>query len=211
MRSTEFDKEYYVMDIDGRDEYPMLAWGEMDDTPFLQDYPIDISELEFPLVAEFDEPYPSKYIMPDFLKLSSEFACTTNLKKLFETNTVFGIEFFPLETVRDNKKKEIKGYHATHIWNKLPAIDKSNYIGGKPNKKGHINDLKKFSLNITLLEEIPLEKRLIFELMDSPAIYIIHQSLYKLIISEKFSGFSFFRVDDWDDNAIFRNGINIYI
>jgi hypothetical protein len=61
MNTNKFDSEYYVMDIDyERDEYPMLAWGEMDDTPFLDDTPIDISDLEFPLKAEFDEPYPQK-------------------------------------------------------------------------------------------------------------------------------------------------------
>ena len=202
MKNNELDKEYYVMSVDGSNNHPTLAWGDMDDTPFLENTPIDISELELPLKAEFDEPYPSEYIMPDFLMLSSEFACTENVKKLFEN--VYGIEFFSIETIKDNKGKIITGYYATHIWNKLPAIDKQNYIGGKVNRKGYISDLKKFSLDSELLNGIQLEKRLVFELSDSPATYIIHESLYKLIESQKLTGFSFFRVDDWDEDAMFR-------
>ncbi|GHT23669.1 hypothetical protein FACS189430_07300 [Bacteroidia bacterium] len=37
MNTNKFDNGYYILDIDCDDKYPMLTWGEMDDTPFLAD------------------------------------------------------------------------------------------------------------------------------------------------------------------------------
>jgi len=51
MKNNELDKEYYVMSVDGSNNHPKLAWGDTDDTPFLENTPIDISELELPLKA----------------------------------------------------------------------------------------------------------------------------------------------------------------
>jgi hypothetical protein len=142
--------------------------------------------------------------MPDFLKLSSEFACTQNIKNVFEQNSVYGIEFFTVESIKDNKGKSISGYFATHIWNKLAAIDKNNYIGSKPNRKGIITDLQKFSLDAELLQTLPLDKRLIFELSNSPCSFIVHQSLYDLLTAENLTGMRFWKVSEWNNNAMFR-------
>lgn len=204
MKHTDLDKQYYVLNVDGEDNHPTLEWGDYDDSLFLDDSPIDTSELELPIEVVFDDPYPSKYTMPDFLMLGSSFACTEKVKNLFEKSNVYGVEFFPIDKITDNKSNIIEGYFAMHIWNIIEAIDKLNYIGEKPNRKGHIFDIEKFSLDQSVLQNIPIEQRLIFELKDSPAMYIIHESIFNLISKEDLTGFAFFRVDDWDDDAMFR-------
>ena len=203
MKNNELDQEYYLMVVDGADNHPLLAWGDFDDTPFLETTPLDVSELELPLKAEFDEPFPKKYEMADLHMLSCEYACSEGFKKVFDENNIYGVEFFPLETITDNKGAVITGYYATHIWNTIRAIDMNNYIGPKPNRKGNIIGIRKFSLDVAI-QEIPLEKRLIFELGDSPVMYIVHQSLQEKLEKAGLKGFRFFRVDDWDEDAMFR-------
>ena len=32
---SKFNKEYYLMDVDGADNHPMLAWRNTDNRPFI--------------------------------------------------------------------------------------------------------------------------------------------------------------------------------
>ncbi|NDV68958.1 hypothetical protein [Dysgonomonas sp. 25] len=206
MTANELDKEYYVMDVDGEDNHPLLSWADVNDSLFMSGMPIGEFRLKEigTLNARFDEPYPSKYEIPDWMMLGNTFACSFLLKSLFERNRIYGIEFLPMVSIIDNHGRKIKGYYVVHIWNRLPAIDNKNYKGGKPNQDGVIFDLESFSLDVQYLKSIPLENRLIFELRDSPGIFIIHQKLYNIIIKAKPSGLTFFRVDDWNNRLFYR-------
>lgn len=88
MKYTDLDKEYYVLNIDGADNHPTLEWGDYDDSLFLDDSPIDTNELELPIEVVFDDPYPSKYIMSDFLMLGASFACPEKVKT-YSRNQIF--------------------------------------------------------------------------------------------------------------------------
>jgi hypothetical protein len=59
-------------------------------------------------------------------------------------------------------------------------------------------------LDSKLLKETPLEKRLVFQLAENDLIILIHQSIYEAIQKENLTGMRFFRLDEWDDDAIFR-------
>ena len=171
--------------------------------PFAKAEPIDESTLNLPLQIVFDEPYPKQPEMADFLMLSADFAASEKLKTLFETQKIYGIQFVPVE-ITTNKKEKIAGHYAINFCNRLRAIDPDNYEGGEPDRFGTILDLKRFSLNENLLNNIPFEQRLVFVLEEDPGMIIVHQSIYEVIQSEKLSGMRFFRLDDWDDNAMFR-------
>jgi hypothetical protein len=200
---SQFDKEYYVMNVDGANNHPLLAWGKTDYDPFLEAEPIDENNLVIPLEIVFGAPYLKEYEMADFLMLSGQYAASEKLKQLFESLTIYGIQFFPVE-VKDKKNNVIVGHTAIHIWNQLPAIDKDNYIGSPVDRFGTIVSLEKFSLDSNLLESIPFEKRKIFLLTEDSSIVIVHQNIYDAIDSAQLTGMKFFRVDDWDDNAMFR-------
>jgi len=202
MKYNELDKEYYVMSMDGANNHPILAWGKTRMSPFLKAKPVDESQFELPLKLIFDEPYPAQYEMADLLMLATIFGVSEQFKTLFEDMGIYGVQFVSAE-IESNKGNIIKGHSALHIWNKLSAIDKNNYIGGEPDMFDTILDLEKFSLDATLIESIPLEKRLIFGLLEKKTIILVHKTVYEAIISANLTGIRFFRVDEWDKNAMF--------
>jgi len=202
MEHKELDKEYYVMNIGGEDNYPILAWGSSYHDAFSENAPID-KELPLPLKIVFTDPFPEEYEMADFLMLGSNFAGSANLKNLFDKNNIYGVQFFPVE-IKSNKGEIISGHYAIHFWNKYSAIDKDNYEGEEIDEYGYINDLEKFSLDLNLLNDIPLEKRLVFGLSENPTMILVHESIYSLIEKANLTGLSFFRVDEWDEDAMFR-------
>ncbi len=46
MEHNKFDDEYYVMNVDGANNHPVLAWGDTDDELFLEAEPIEEGALE---------------------------------------------------------------------------------------------------------------------------------------------------------------------
>ncbi len=203
MNYNKFDDEYYVMNVDGADNHPMLAWGATDYDLFLETEPIEDGALKLPMQIVFDEPYPKQYEMPDFLMLNGQFAASEKFKSLFEENNVHGIQFFPIE-ITDNKKRLITGNYAIHPWDKLPAIDKDNYEGDELNRFGKIRSLRRFSLDASLLGTIEQSKRLIFILLEKSSMVIVHRSIVEAMQAAGLTGMRFWKVSEWDEDAMFR-------
>ncbi len=203
MEFNKFDNEYYVLSNDGANNHPLLAWGAVDFSPFLKAKPIDEENFNFPLQLIFDEPYPIKYEMADFHMLATCYTVSQKFKDFLEKEITYGIQFVPIE-IKSNTGEIIPNYFVSHFWNRLPAIDKNNYDGSPVNNFGTIRNLSKFSLDFNLLKEIPLEKRLIFGLAENKTLVLVHQSIYEAIQTENLTGMRFWKVSEWDDNAMFR-------
>ncbi|GHU05794.1 hypothetical protein FACS1894158_09860 [Betaproteobacteria bacterium] len=204
MNKNQFDNEYYVMNVDGANNHPLLSWWECEYDPFTESDPIELSDLEFPMEIKFDKPYPKNPEIADILSLDGNYAVSEKVKLLFEKLNIYGIQFFPVVIVSPQKVK-IQGHYAFHSWNGIMAVDKNNYAGDEANARGKISDLRKFSLDTKVLESIPLEKRQAFHLAETyDKETLVHQTVRDAIIAEGLTGFSFFRIADWDDNAMFR-------
>ncbi len=203
MDYNKFDDEYYVMNVDGADNHPMLAWGSVDYDLFLEAEPIEEGALELPMQIVFDEPYPKQYKMPDFLMLSGQFAASEKFKSFFEEHKVSGIQFFPVE-ITDNKKKLITGYYAIHVWKQLPAIDKDNYEGSPVDRFGCIDPLERFSLDAELLNNIPVEERTVFLLEEDSSQIIVHRSIVEAMQAAGLTGMRLWKISEWDGDAMFR-------
>ena len=203
MNTNEFDKEYYLVKVDGVSNHPLLTWGETDDEPFIYPRPVNDEDLDLPLKIKFDKPYPKQPELVDILHIANGFAVSEKVKQCLEKMNIYGIKFSPM-TIETDKKKKVGGYYFFHIWNRIVAIDKNNYIGDEPNERGRIHRLEKFSLDETVMESMPLEKRLVFHLGESITERLIHKTVYDALIAENVTGGAFFRVDKWDDNAMFR-------
>ena len=202
MNTNEFDKEYYVMGTDGADNHPLLAWGDTSNKPFRKENPIENNEIKLPVEIVFDEPYPLNYEMADLLTLGAQYAVSEILKNLFESKNIFGVQFFPVEIETDKGNTET-GHYAMHFWNRMPAIDKDNF-DGKIDGIGLVRNLKKFSLDKNLLEKTPIEKRLVIRLDEKPTMLLVHETIYEAIKTEKVTGITFCRVDEWDSSVMFR-------
>jgi hypothetical protein len=199
--ANDFDKEYYVISPDGEDNHLQLTFGNTDSSLFFQTMPVSECLLKLPLPVELEDDYPDDYEEVDLLLLDLMYACTSKFKNVIEKNEIYGIQFFP---VKINDEKIMTEYYAVHIWNKIAAVDNERYTGAKRDESGRISDLIKFSLNEKLLNNIPLEKRLFFVLSEFSPIKVVHQSIYDNIQKENLTGIRFFRIDEWDDGAIFR-------
>ena len=202
MRHNEFDNEYYVMDSDGADNHPLLEWGSTSYAPFRKKIPIEDGQLELPLKIVFDEPYPAKYEMADFLTLGSLYAVSEKLKSLFESKKIYGIQFFPIE-IETDKGDTVLGHFALHFWNRIAAIDKSTFEG-KIDPIGLATNYSRFSLDEKLLEDTSLENRLAIRLKEAPNIILVHQTIYDAIEAEGLTGISFRKVSEWTTGSAFR-------
>lgn len=199
---SKFDTEYYMMSVDGKNSYPLLAWGSTSNAPFRKKIPIDKDLLNLPMEIVFTDPYPKQYEMADLLMLGAQNTVSEKFKNLLENERIYGVQFFPVEIKTDKGNIE-SGHFAMHLWNRIPAIDKNNYQGSEVDEFGYINILDKFSLDPKILEDIPREKRLVFRLAEDPLKIIVHQSIYEAIKAERLTGMVFFRVDQWDTGSIF--------
>jgi hypothetical protein len=203
MMSNEFDNEYYVMDVDGADNHPLLAWGKTRAMPFIVDEEVDIDSLTYPIELEFNKPYPKNPEMADNLHIMYKRVVSEKIKLLFEKLKIQKVQFIPVSIIT-NKKQKIEGHYIFHCWNNICAVDKNNYEGGEIDEDGLITDLESFSLDSKVLEKIPLEQRLVFCLSENTDFIIVHQSIYDIMEKEKLTGINFFRVDEWDEDAMFR-------
>jgi hypothetical protein len=201
--ANDFDKEYFVMNTDGANNRPLLAWGKVDFSLFLESKPVDEKQYELPLKIVFDEPYPVKYEMADLHMLATCNAVSKEFKNLLENLNIYGIQFVAIE-ITSNTGETISQYYVAHFWNKLSAIDKNNYEGSPVNSFGTIRNLSKFSLDTDLLKTIDLKKRLVFGLSEKKSIILFHKSIYENIKTAGLIGIKFFRVDEWDENVMFR-------
>jgi hypothetical protein len=197
---NSFDKEYYVMGIDRENNHPLLAWGKIDFSSFLEAKPVDEKQYELPMSIIFDEPYPVEYEMVDLHMLASCNVVSKRFKDFFEKINIYGIQFIPIE-ITSNTGEKMSQYFVAHFWNKLPAIDKNNYEGSPLNSFGTIRNLSKFSLDAKILEEIPLEKRQVFGLSEKKTLILVHQNTFDAIQKENFTGICFWKVSEWNDNV----------
>ena len=200
---SRFDEEYYVMNVDGSNNHPLLTWGSTDYEPLIFPRPVKDGVFELPLKIWFSSPYPKNPEIADILFVDGDLVVSGKVKSVLEKMNIYGIQFFPAQIITNNEQV-IEGHYAFHPWNRIAAVDKNNYIGAPVDEKGRISGLEKFSLDEKVLDAIVLEERLVFHLAESKTKRLIHHSVYEALVKENVTGFSFFRVDEWGDDAMFR-------
>ncbi len=199
-----FNEDYYVMEADGADNHPQLAWGETSSRPFISIKEIDSDDLDLPLEIEFDTPYPRQPEMVDILDLGSTCVLSEKIKALFDKLKLPKVQFIPTTIITNKKQRIEKGYYIFNSWNGISGIDKNSYIGDPINPRGRILNLKKFSLDADILNKIALDERLLFRLSESPILIIIHKSIKEVLENEQATGFRFYQINKWSPSAIFE-------
>ncbi|MBV7264491.1 hypothetical protein KCG43_20980 [Photobacterium sp. WH24] len=117
-----------------------------------------------------------------------------------------GIDFYQTDIVNDDKTWS--DYYFMHIWNHHQAIDKKRseisgtYVGGR-------FTLLKLSLDEEVLDQVPLEKRLVFTLKEKP-VFLFHQSVVAALRASDLSGLGFRRVDNWSIGSAFEDDDDFY-
>lgn len=139
--------------------------------------------------------------MADNLHIMFKSVLSEKMKLLFENLQISKVQF--ITAIITYKKQKFEGYYIFHCWNGINAIDKDNYEGGEIDEDGLITDIQKFRLDSEILNKIPLNQRLIFCLSENPDFIIVHETIKDAIEKEHATGFSFYKVSEWDDSVMF--------
>lgn len=185
------------MSIDQSINRPLLAWGQTNFSAFLNPTKMNAAQLAVPLSVAFVEPYPVFCRDFDLIMFGGLFAGSEKLKTFFEKLRIYGVQFVPLSIVND-RNEPTPGYYAIHFWNRIAAIDKSNYEGDELNEFNRILHLRKFSLNPAAIRAVPKQQRQIFMLSENSLLIIVHNDVRLIAEQLGMTGVCFSRVDLWE-------------
>jgi len=198
------NQEYFVIESGGSNNYPLLEWADGEDLygPLARSaakgvpLPIDRS-----LKLRLGAPVPAKPEMVDYHELP-EPVVGERIKNLLEAMAIYGTQLIPANIPVED---EIYHYWLLHVFNEISCLDKDKSICAY-SKRGRVIDIKKLVLDENILQEIPLEKRLIFVLRESTSTYLFHRSIKEAIMSldPAPKGIQFFCADSWGSDAVFR-------
>ncbi len=126
--------------------------------------------------------------------LLSEKACN-----LFNEFNLYNTDYYESEII--TKNKIWKKHFLMHLYNEIDAIHPKRSVFD-----GSVEDvdimLEKLSLNEDKLDEIDIDKRLIFNLAGC-AEFVVHESIIKAIEDTKLTGVEAIRVDKWNIGSMF--------
>jgi hypothetical protein len=195
------DFDYYIIGGDGNPSAPLLrADGDQDTWFLIGDEPV---EIEKPMELCFNSPIPRNPKMLDYHSLPD----TVVSKKIYEAlapMNVYGIQLVPA-VVRNNKTNDIyEDYWVVYVYNEISCVDRnlSEYTVDEDN--GSIRQIYTLVLDKKVLENIPLEKRLVFRLGEGISKLIYHKSVVDAIMAVNPEGIRFGKIKDWYEGIQFN-------
>jgi len=89
------------------------------------------------------------------------------------------------------------------VFNWIACIDRQSSAVSL-SRRDTVLSINKLVLDEKVLQEIPLVRRRVFVLTESPSVYLFHQSVVEQVLALQPEGVRFIRVDPWNDGADFR-------
>lgn len=192
--------DYYIVMRENNPKYPLLGWR--------QDYLIRSMEpfnIDEPIKLRVGDPVPKKYEMVDYHSLP-ESVISEKIKNVLEPINIYGTQLLP--TTVEGEKGDVYSYYLLHIYNEISCMDKrkSKYEDwGDPDDEDDIDfDISKLVLDEDVIKTIPLEKRLVFRLVEDTSKNLFHKSIRDTIMAKDPKGIKFVDVDDWTDGSSFE-------
>ncbi|MEI8595781.1 imm11 family protein [Photobacterium sp. Hal280] len=136
---------------------------------------------------------------------TAEQLVSEKFRKVLDPFHLPGVDFYQTNIV--NGDKIWSEHYYMHIWNHHQAIDKKRseisgtYVGDR-------FTLLKLSLDEEVLDQVPLEQRLVFRLREDPT-FLFHESVVAALSAADLSGLGFRRVDDWSIGSAFEEDDDI--
>ena len=196
MDTNEF--EYYIVDANDNGQYPLLVVTENEDYEFEE----EMIEDPEPMTYVLGEPVPKKPVMADY-HFSERSVISKKIYDALVHKNIEGIQFIPAVII--GKKDEIyEDYFYFHIYNYLSVMDKEKSIYKWMKTANVANPIDKLVLNQKALEEIPLEKRLIFRLRENDTFELFHKSIVDTIMATEPKGIRFTKVENWNISTSFK-------
>jgi len=191
------NQDYYVIKRGGSNNYPLLEWDQSSGM-FDKGKPVTVTP---PIKLRLGAPVPDKPEMVDYHSLP-EPVVGERIKNILEPMTLYGTQLIPARIpVEDN----VYDYWLLHVFNEIACIDREKSILEIDEDDGDVLDIEQLALDEKVLQEIPLDKRLIFVLKESTSTYLFHRSVKEAIMALEPApqGVQFFRADQWGSAAVF--------
>lgn len=191
--------EYYVIESENNDQYPMFSWDQLSDG-----FGIGVpAVVNGPVKFRLGEPIPPKPQWVDYHVAPSP-VVSSLIADVLAPKNIYGVQLVPAE-VRDPRDPfaEVRDYWYVHVWNRIGCVDKQKsdveYF-----KDGSIFSIDELVLDEDVLSKIELSKRLVFELSEKNSVLLIHESVKNLIMSVSPRGCRFFKASDWNSDSTFE-------
>lgn len=189
--------EYFVIESAASNDYPMLAWDE-----YIASYggPKPFKPLGRPIKLRLGKPVPRNPIMVDHHELPQP-VFSPRIKEALEPLNVHGVQFIPADVMV--KAEDVRPYWIAYVYNWIACMDRQ-LSTFKMTSHGLILSLPKLVLDEKVLQEIPLERRSVFRLKETPSTHVFHESMVEKVLALQPEGLRFIRVDRWSDSAAFQ-------
>jgi len=190
------NQDYYIIERGGSSNYPLLEW-EQKSGVFRKGKPVTVAE---PIKLRLGAPVPDNPEMVDYHSLPKP-VIGKRIKNILEPMNIYGSQLIPARIPVDDK---VYNYWLLHVFNRIECMDRDKSISTYSNL-GDASDIKSLVLDEIILEDIPLENRLIFVLRESTSTYLFHHSVKDdiMALEPPPEGIQFFRVDQWGSMAVF--------
>ncbi|WP_424245650.1 hypothetical protein Dip510_000588 [Elusimicrobium posterum] len=196
------DSEYYFIGSSAAPNIPLLKNDDtvdMKGTWFLYDH--KETSLPGPVHLCFGEPVPKVPNMADYLTLPQ----TVFSKKIYDALKTVSLRNFQMvpAVIRGNEGAVYDNYWLVNNYNYINSFDKENCVY-KENSDGSWRRIKKIAIDYNLLNNIPLEERLIYKSKEARQFEIYHKSIVDMIMAANPEGLSFIPIDSWYEGIQFK-------
>lgn len=191
--------EYYVIDRENNDNYPLFAWDQVAD-----DFGLGVpAEFSAPVKLRLRDPIAPKFEWVDYHKLPDP-VVSARLAKVINALNIYGIQLVPA-VVRNPSAPyaDLHEYFFIHVWNRIACLDKDNSEIESNRDGTRIFGIQKLVLDETILGSIGLPKRLVFELQEKTSVLIVHESVKRAIEAISVKGCRFFKASEWNSDIVF--------
>lgn len=196
----EKKSEYYIIERANNSLFPLLI--EDDGCPF---YIKQKDRIENPERMFFclGAPIPRKPEMVDYHPVPYT-VVSRKIYNILQSMNINGTQLIPA-TITGKENELYEDYFYLHIYNIYEILDKELSVFSKWNKiLKEAMGLSKIVFDKKELDDIPLEKRLIFKLKEKKTIEFYHQSIVDKVMESNPRGIRFINVDDWNEGSVFN-------
>jgi len=194
-----FDKQYYILEREDNDNYPLLEWDELANVTE-DDFFDDIDKL--PSVETINlilgEPIPDTPELVDYHYMppnvfSDKVADVLGAMELYKTQL--------FEAKINHNGKITSGYKIFHIHNEIQCMHMERSV-----YEFEVSSyaVEKLSLDEDILSEIDEELRLVFRLEEKSSKELYHEKVVNKLAEVNPVGLQFIRLDEWDIGSAFR-------
>ncbi len=190
--------DYYVIESATDGNHPLL---DMDDVVGLgRAEPLVVEQ---PLQLRLGLPVPHSPVMVDHHSLPQP-VFSARIAQALEPMELYGVQLLPAAV--KVKSDDVRRYWVLHVYNEIACVDRQRSMLSIDEEDGMVLGIEALVLEERVLEDIPLERRLLFVLAESTSTYVFHRSVVErvLALAPPVEGLRFIRVDMWNDSAGFQ-------